>query len=252
MTTERSRRLQSELRVRGDARQSGLESHAGSGRWSSRSRRRQNGQTRGPPPGRVAARRTDALHEKAPVQTQRTRTRNARTPMPDTGRPHLDIGQRTRGHRGHWTVTPDTGRVDPTEHTDRAPRLGRHPDRHPGPPRPPDRPLGRRTVDLWTAPAARGNDDGSATVRYLPARDYLPHYQRLLGRSVVQAAPWRTAVLGRFRVERRARRWRSSVMARLPLAGKQRAAEVACGVPLAFGAGWGSRSGDRMLVGPRS
>jgi hypothetical protein len=28
-------------------------------------------------------------------------------------------------------------------------------------------------VDLWTAPAALGNDDGSATVKYLPARDYL-------------------------------------------------------------------------------
>jgi hypothetical protein len=103
MTTEGSRRFQPELRV---ARQAGLEGHCGSGRWSSRSRN-----TAGRPGRALLAVRLpaalDAPHE-SPAQTQRTR--NARTPTRDAGRPHPDIGHRTRGHRvrGHWTVTPDT------------------------------------------------------------------------------------------------------------------------------------------------
>jgi hypothetical protein len=125
MTTEGSRRFQPELRV---ARQAGLEGHCGSGRWSSRSR-----DTAGRPGRALLAVRLpaalDALHE-SPAQTQRTRTRNARTPTRDAGRPHPDIAHRTRGHhvRGHWTVTPDTGRVDTTDYADRAPRYGWHPD----------------------------------------------------------------------------------------------------------------------------
>jgi hypothetical protein len=134
------------------------------------------------PPGRVAARCTDALHEVTGADTADADA-NARTPDPGTpGRPHPDIGQRMRGHlRGHRTVTrtPDTGHR--TRGRDRVLGQGHlgtaAPDRHPGPPRPPDCTLGRRTVDLWTAPAAPGNDEGSATVRYLPARDYLQHYQ---------------------------------------------------------------------------
>ena len=132
------------------------------------------------PPGRVAARCTDALHD---VTGADTADADARTADPETpGPPHPDMGQRTRGHlRGHRTVTrtPDTGHR--TRGRDRVPGQGHlgtaAPDRHPGPPRPPDCTLGRRTVDLWTAPAAPGNDEGSATVRYLPARDYLQHDQ---------------------------------------------------------------------------
>src|SRR5215207_4761249 len=131
------------------------------------------------PPGRVAAAAL-TRSTKSPVQTPRTRTRNADT---DLGTPDVHTGQWTadRGHhmRGHrtFTRTPDTRRVDATEYSDRATSTRQAPDRYPGPPRPPDRPLGRRTVDLWTAPAALGNDDGSATMRYLPARDYPQHYQ---------------------------------------------------------------------------
>src|SRR4029434_3998961 len=79
------------------------------------------------PPGRVAARCTDALHEVTGADTADADA-NAQTPDPGTpGRPHLDIGQRMRGHRtvtGHrtrgrvdvWTC----GRVDATEYSDRA------------------------------------------------------------------------------------------------------------------------------------
>jgi hypothetical protein len=165
-------------------------SHPGSGRWSSRSRIRQDGQTRAPP-GPVAARRTGA-HEVIGADT-------------------ADAGRGTRGHRrenrtctpGHWTadawtshtrtltVTPypwtshartldghtGHGRVDASEYADRATSARRASGQTSWTPRPPDCPLGRRTVDLWTAPAALGNDDDSATVRYLPARAYLPHHQ---------------------------------------------------------------------------
>jgi hypothetical protein len=88
-------------------------------------------------------------------------TSRARTLGGHPGHPASDTGHRTFG-RNRVRVT---GR----------PRHGRHPDRHPAPTTP-YRPMGRRTVDLWTAPAALGNDDGSATVRSLPARDYLRHY----------------------------------------------------------------------------
>jgi hypothetical protein len=155
---------------------------------------RRDGQTR--PSWPCGCRRTDALHEVTGADTA-----DAERADTDPGTPDVHTGQWTadRGHhrRGHWTFTrtPDTGRVDATEYSDRATSTRQAPDRHPGPPRPPDHPLGRRTVDLCTAPAALGNDDGSATMRYLPARDYLQHYQGLLSRSVGQAAPWRIALL---------------------------------------------------------
>jgi hypothetical protein len=148
-------------------------------------------------PGRVAARRTDALHEVTGADTA-----DAERADTDPGTPDVHTGQWTadRGHdmRGHWTFTrtPDTGRVDATEYSDRATSTGQAPDRHPGSPRPLDRPLGRRTMGLWTAPAALGNDDGSATMRYLPARDYLRHYQAPARWLCRQAAPWRIALLG--------------------------------------------------------
>ena len=129
------------------------------------------------PPGRVAA-AAPTRSTKSPVQTPRTRTRNGRTPTPGHRTSTAGSGQRIVD-----ITCADTGRSpghrtpDATEYSDRATSIRQAPDRHPGPPRPPDRPLGRRTVDLWTAPAALGNDDGSATMRYLPARDYLQHYQ---------------------------------------------------------------------------
>jgi hypothetical protein len=133
MTTERGRRLQPERRVRGEARQSGPEAHAGAGRCSSRSRIRQDGQTRGALLA-VWLPAAPTRSTESSVQRQRTRTRNARTPMrtpdvqtrtldsgrvdiADTGRSHRTRGHRTRGHR---TVTPDTGHVDATEYADRA------------------------------------------------------------------------------------------------------------------------------------
>jgi hypothetical protein len=198
VTTERGRRLQPELRIRCDARQSGPEAtlaHA-----DGRAVRGHGGTARPGPSWPCGCRRTDALHEVTGADTADADAERADT---DPGTPDVHTGQWTadRGHhmRGHWTFTrtPDTGRVDATEYSDRATSTRQAPDRHPGPPRPPDRPLGRRTVDLWTAPAALGNDDGSATMRYLPARDYLQHYQGLLSRSVGQAAPWRIALLGK-------------------------------------------------------
>ena len=164
MTTERGRRLQPELRIRCDTRQSEQKPH-----WLTqmvvRSRIRRDGQTR--PLLAVWLPAAPTHSTKSLAQTQRTR--NARTPTRGHRTSTPDSGQRTRGHhpRGHWTFTrtPDTGRVDawtrPSTRTGR-PRHGRHrtdiPDHH-------DHPLGRRTMDLWTAPAALGNDDGSATAR---------------------------------------------------------------------------------------
>jgi hypothetical protein len=150
MTTERSRRLQPERRVRCDARQSDEKPL-----WLRQTVEPFADTAGRPAPGFsdcVAARRTDALHE-VTVQTQRTRT-------PE--RADTDAGHRTStpdmdnrpwtSHRGHWTVTPDTGhrtrgrdqvRGQSTKH-------GRHPDRHSGPPRPPDCPLGRR-AEPWSS-----------------------------------------------------------------------------------------------------
>jgi hypothetical protein len=157
MATERSRRLQPELRVRCDARQSGLGRHSGSARWSSRSRIRQDGQTRAAP-GRVAA----PPHRRAPRShlVRTPRTRDVRTPTRDAGRPHPDIGHRTRGHRGHGHRTPDTGHVD-------ADRGGGQGDqgaagiRTSGPPRSPHRPLDVEPWPVDGACGALGNHDGS-------------------------------------------------------------------------------------------
>ena len=212
MTTERGRRLQPELRIRCDTRQSGPE--ATLAQADGRAVRGHGGTAR---PGSLLAVWLPAASTrstKSPVQTPWTRTWNARTPTPGHRTSTPDSGQRT------WTspartldVHPDTGRVDATEYSDRATSTRQAPDRHPGPP-PPDRPLGRRTMDLWTAPAALGNDDGSATVRYLPARECLQHYQ---APAQSLCRPSRALVhcsLRRLRVERRANGDASSVMAR--------------------------------------
>jgi hypothetical protein len=97
-------------------------------------------------PGRPTGHRT-------PDTGRLHRTADTRTP----GRPHrtLDTGHRSRGHRtrGHWTLTPDTGR----RMLLRPDRLTRH-----GQLRifwaitPSGCPLGCRTVFLRTAPAALG------------------------------------------------------------------------------------------------
>ena len=201
MTTERGRRLQPELRIRCDARQSGPEAtlaHA-----DGRAVRGHGGTARPGPSWPCGCR----PHRRAPRSHRcrhRGRGRGTHGHRPqDTGRPHrtVDSGSWTSQARtldGHWTFTrtPDTGRVDATEYSDRATSTRQAPDRHPGPPRPPDRPLGRRTVDLWTAPAALGDDDGSATMRYLPARDYLQHYQAPAqslcrpSRALAHCSPW--------------------------------------------------------------
>jgi hypothetical protein len=144
VTTERGHRLQPELRIRCDARQSGPEAtlaHA-----DGRAVRDTAGRPDPAPPGRVAA-AAPTRSTKSPVQTPRTRTRNARTPTPGHRTSTPDSGQRIvditcadtgrspdTGHR-----TPDTGRVDATEYSDRATSTRQAPDRHPGPPRPPNR-----------------------------------------------------------------------------------------------------------------
>jgi hypothetical protein len=194
MTTEGSRRFQPELRV---ARQAGPEGHCGSGRWSSRSR--DTAGRPGPgPPGRAVARRT----RRAP------RVTGADTA--DAERPDTDTGRRT-STPGHWTPNAWTSRA-------RTADIGRsHRTRTPDAwTRPTTRtwrlgtaasgqtswitttsglPAGTRTVDLWTAPAALGNDDRSARMGYVPARDYLPRYQaparslRRPGRASAHCSP---------------------------------------------------------------
>jgi hypothetical protein len=124
MTTERGRRLQPELRAPSDTRQSGREAPL-----APAAGRDVRGDGRTARPGPLLAVWLPAAPTRStmsPVQPQWTRTRNARTPTRDTGRPHPDIGQRTRGHRGHWTVTPDAWTRRRTR-TGR-PRHGRHPD----------------------------------------------------------------------------------------------------------------------------
>jgi len=149
-------------------------SHAGSRRWSSRSGARRDGQTRPLlavwlPPHRRAPRSHRCRH--------RGRGRGTRGHRPrDTGRPHRtvdsgswtspartldvhsDTGHRTRGRDRVLGLgdldTAGTGQTSRTTTTTRPP-------------------AGTPNVDLWTAPAALGNDDGSATMRYLPARAYL-------------------------------------------------------------------------------
>jgi hypothetical protein len=172
VTTERSRRLQPELPVRCDARQSRTRSHAGSGRWSSRSRIRQDGQIQTPLLTMWLPRRTDELHELTGADTagrgRRTRGHRRGTPdihtrtldsrrvdiaYADTGRSHRtpDTGHRTRGRdrvRGQGDL--DTEGI---------------PDRLPGRSRLPNCPLGRRTVDLWSASSALGDGEVPASAR---------------------------------------------------------------------------------------
>ena len=145
-----------------------------------------------------------------------------RTPTPDTGRRTLDTWMLRRPYRtldtgrvdrhawtldgrsGHWT--PDAGRGGGQEDDDTAGV------RTSWAITPSDRAPGRPTLFLWTAPAALGSPAGSAVRPRARAR--LPLGLQAAARPLAdQAAPWRTALLGRFRVDSRARRWGSSVMA---------------------------------------
>ena len=173
MTTEGGCRLQPEIHVRCDARQSGPAVTLAQA--DGRAVRDTAGRPDPAPPGHVAARRTDALHESHRCR-HRGRGRGTRGHRPGT--PDVHTGQWTadRGHhmRGHWTFTPDTGHR--TRGRDRVLGQGDLDTAGTGQTsrttEPPDRPLGRRVMDLWTAPAALGNDDGSA--REVPASARLP------------------------------------------------------------------------------
>jgi len=123
VTTERSRRLQPELPVRCDARQSRTRSHAGSGRWSSRSRIRQDGQIQTPlltmwlPAAPTSSTSSPDANTAGPGR----RTRGHRRGTPDIHTRTLDsrrvaIAYADTG-RSHRTL--DTGRVDATEYADR-------------------------------------------------------------------------------------------------------------------------------------
>jgi hypothetical protein len=153
MTTQRSRRLHPELRIRRPARQARLEATLAraDGQLFADTARRPDQD----PSDRVLP-AAPTPSTKSPVQTPRTQ--DARTPTPDTGRP--GPGHRTADA---WTPhtrtvhrTPDTW-TRPSTQTER-PRHGRHPDnildttttRLPA---------GCRTVDLRTAPATLGDDD---------------------------------------------------------------------------------------------
>jgi hypothetical protein len=151
------------------------------------------------PPGHVAARRADALHEVTQCGHRRRRrgTRGHRRGTPN-------VHTRTPGHwtPDAWTShAADTGRSHRTPDTwtprmqTGRPRHGRDPDSWA--PTTSRRPAGRRTVFLWgAAHAALGHHDGSAVRRPASARDCLPHCQAA-ARSLCQrqAAPRRTALV---------------------------------------------------------
>jgi hypothetical protein len=140
---------------------------------------------------------------------------------PDAGRPQRtpgrldappDTGHRSRGHRtrGHWTLTPDTGRrmLLRTGQADKARPapdiLGHHAERLPaGTPNrvPADGACGARRP-------MQARREATCQCAKLPIA-----LSAVLGRFAGQAAPRRTALLGRFRVERRAAGSGSSVMA---------------------------------------
>jgi hypothetical protein len=167
-------------------------------------------------------------------RTQRTRERtDTGHRTPDTGtlrRPHrtLDTGPVDRhawtlvARTGHWTPNAGRGRGQGDEGTAGIRTSWPPPERPPA---------GRRAVFPWTAPAALGSPGRLGGEAPASARDAYHGTGQLLGRSVGQAAPRRTAVLGRFRVERRASGDASSVMASL------------CGVGAVAEQGWG-HSGD--------
>jgi hypothetical protein len=160
----------------------------------------------------------------------RPRAGHGRSGRPRRPRPSQPCGCRPHRHapgphsrQTHGRRRPDTGHLDaqtPAPDT----------DHWTGPTGTPDTRTGHRTPDTGhrtpDAGQERGHgDDGRAGVRTSvaatpsdrtlrrPTVFALPTTSRLLGRSAGQAAPRRTAVLGRLRVERRAAGSGSSVMA---------------------------------------
>jgi hypothetical protein len=214
VTTERGRRLQPELRIRCDARQSGPEAtlaHA-----DGRAVRGHGGTARPGPSWPCGCRRTDALHEVTGADTADADAEHADT---DPGTPDVHTGQWTadRGHhmRGHWTFTrtPDTGRVDATEYADsrqgtagiRTDILDHH-----------DHPTARWDAEPWTCGRhLRHSATMTARRRDVPASARLP--TALPGAcSVAPSAKPRLGALlssDEFRVESRAGGRPSSVMA---------------------------------------
>jgi hypothetical protein len=173
------------------------------------SRIRQDGQTRTPltvccPPPRRPPRSHRCRHRGHRTRGHRRRTPDAQDP---------DIGQPTRGHRirGQCTGHRTRGRGRVRRQSD----LGTADIRTTSwTPRPPACPL---DAEPWTCGRRLRRSatmTGSATVRYLPARDYPPHYQaparslRRPSRALAHCSP-----RNEFRVERRANGEPSSVMA---------------------------------------
>jgi hypothetical protein len=208
-------------------------------RWSNRARcpsrsRIWQGAQAQAPPGRVAARRADALHEVnwCGHRGRRRGTRDTdagradtdagrRTSTPGHWTPgYPDIGHRTRGHRmrGHWNAhtghrTPDTGHLDADRGCGQGDQ-GTAGIRTAGPHDKPTACWTPNRVPVGAAHAALGHHSGSAVRRPASARETAERTTRqLLGRSASgQTAPRRTALLRRLRVERRANGEASSVM----------------------------------------
>ena len=143
---------------------------------------RQDGQARALLAVRLPA-ALDALHE-SPAQTQRTR--NARTPTRDAGRPHPDSRTSTSGH---WT---------PNAWTSHAWTLDGH--------------TGRRTPDAWTRPTTRTGRLGTPGIR----TDILDHHDHPTARW--DAEPWTCGRRLRRSATMTARRGWVSASARLPTA----------------------------------
>jgi hypothetical protein len=199
-----------------------------------------------PPPRSRTSLRSDTAHATTPRH---------RTPTPDAR-------QRTPGRSdartGHWTpvrgqASVDTGRSHRTPDTGRGRGQGNEGTagiRTSWATTPSDRTLARPTVFLWTAPAALDSPcrlGGEAAFQRELA-------SRTTGSCLVvrrgRAAPRRTAVLGRFRVERRANGEASSVMARPSVADSSEGWRQPCGVGLALGpvGGLGGHASGRVFV----
>jgi hypothetical protein len=160
----------------------------GSGRWSSRPRIQQDGQTG--PSWPCGCPRSNTPHEATGADTA-----DADAERADTGRPHPDIGKRTRGHRMREYRSLDTGRADAGHAADTGrwkrgcgqggQAHGEHLDILGT-----TTPLGRRTVLLWAAHAALGGYDGLAVRPPASAGRPAALSGQLLGRSAGgQAAP---------------------------------------------------------------
>ena len=129
---------------------------------------------------------------------------DAQTPAPDTGHDRVD--------RHAWTLTSDTGHRTPDEDADRAGEASTTAGiRTSWPPAERPRP-GTPIMFLWAATSALGSPCGLGGETTCQGETAFRTTRQLLGRSAGEAAPRRTALLGRLRVERRANGEASSVM----------------------------------------